>query len=590
MEISKLVRNEIDSFTDCRVMITDSYSFSQYDLVRKIYNLSNKIYPSGNIDSQGNYKYWFDVIGPRISDETKNIDIDTKDINLHSNMGNDRFRIFLANAVLREWMRETKQGAALNEDVEDSTGWGNVLWKKVRGGKVKLDFISTFVINQRARSVNETPVIEQHILSQSELRDRRGVYDTDAVDDLIESHPNESYISLSSDVVVDESIPFYEIFERNGEVCLADLNDAMEATGRKVNRRKGDDEKYVLAKVVLALHGKDGGGTILYAGRIKSMTDVYREYHRGRYNGRWFREGFYEQLADIQIRANEIGNQIARGMESAGKQLFTTDDPTAYKSVLTDLMNGDIIGVKNLQRVDTRFHEIENYMAEWNNLMKVADRITNAMEIVSGSDTPSAMPFRLGALLNQNANKTYLFVREKLGLAYKEMYEDWILPELLKSIRDTDVIRITGDKDYMDEYRNMVVDNWYAANLLYIGPHTKAEADLIRESKLRELSKSKDEFVSVERDYWSGFTARVEVDITGEAFDVNAEAQTIAQFLALETDPVRRQFLLDSVWTKYRIDTTKLPPVNLANEQLKAGTPAMGGNAPTPNQTKPQVL
>jgi hypothetical protein len=58
----------------------------------------------------------------------------------------------------------------------------------------------------------------------------------------------------------------------------------------------------------------------------------------------------------------------------------------------------------------------------------------------------------------------------------------------------------------------------------------------------------------------------------------------------LETDPVRRQFLLDSVWTKYRIDTTKLPPVNLANEQLKAGTPAMGGNAPTPNQTKPQVL
>ena len=588
MEIISQIKKEIDSYIDGNVRITEHYTFSQHKLVKKIYNLANKIYPGGNIDSQGRYKYWFDIITPRINDETKNIDVDTKDIRLRSEMMNDRFRIFLGNAVLREYMKETRQAVNLNEDVEDSTGWGNLLFKKIKNGYTKLDSIDTYIINQKARTVDETPIIERHILCSSELREKKGVWYGPSIDTLIKEQGNKSIILPPDEVSQDATLPYYEIFERNGEVSVESLNEIKRDLGQKVTKSKDDADTYVLAKIIVAINGD--GGIPLYAGEIKSMGDVYKEYHRGRYNGRWFREGFYEALMDIQIRCNEIGNQIALGLEAGGKQLFYSNDDSVFKSVMTDMYQGDIIKATSLTRVDTRFHELSNYIAEWNHLMSQADRITNAMEIVSGADTPSSMPFRLGALLDTNASKTYLYIREKLSLTFKQIYEDWILPDLIRNIKATDVIRITGDKDYLDEYRKMLVDNWYSKNLLAIGPHTKEDAELIKETKLRELSKRKEETANVEKSYWKGFLARIEVDITGESMDVQTEAQTLSQFLALETDPVRRQYLMDMIWTKYKIDVTKLPPVNLENQQMKAGTPAMNKQMPTPNQSSSKTI
>jgi hypothetical protein len=310
------------------------------------------------------------------------------------------------------------------------------------------------------------------------------------------------------------------------------------------------------------------------------MGDVYKEYHRGRYNGRWFREGFYEALADIQIRANEIGNELARTLEIAGKQIYSSDDRTAYRNVLTDLQRGDIISVKNLARVDMGNHDINQYVTEWNHIMQIADRITNSMEIVSGEDTPYAMPFRLGALLNQNANKMYMFIREKLALALQEVYEDWIVPDLVRSFRAKDVIRITGDNDYLTEYRLMLVDNWYVANLLYIGPHGPEEAQLLKSAKLEALAKNKDETAKVEREYWDGFLARVEVNITGEAVNPLTDAETHSTLIGLEADPARRSFLLDRIWEKMGVDVTKMPKPVPQPAEAMAGM--AGGGVPAP--------
>jgi hypothetical protein len=222
-----------------------------------------------------------------------------------------------------------------------------------------------------------------------------------------------------------------------------------------------------------------------------------------------------------------------------------------------------------------RLGDISNYMTEWNNLMSIADRITNSMEIVSGEDTPSSMPFRLGALLNENANKTYVFIREKFGLALKSIYERWILPELIEGFKDKDVVRLTGDKEYLEEYRKMVVDNWYAHNLLFIGPHSPEQALLIKESKLENMAKKngKEEFAKLEKGYWKGFEARMEIDITGESMNVRADMESLNSVIALETDPVRRTFLLDKIYSKLGIDTTKLPKPDLNQTQMAMGTP-----------------
>jgi hypothetical protein len=556
--LDELLKKEIDSFVNDAVMLTDTVSFSQYRLVKNLARIANKVYPSGNTDSQGRYKYWFDIITPRINDETKNIDLDTDNIRIYSEMGNDRFRVFVANALLREFMRDTQQGAQLNEDIEESTGWGNVIWKKVKGGKMRLNIPDVYVINQRARLLKETPVIERHVLTATELTSNE-VWNREAVERILESGKG---LSLNMEVEHEG----YEIFERNGEMKLSDY---LEARGESHN---DDDEKvFITTRVIASLVVPDA---VLFVGRLDSLEDVYCEYHRGRYCGRWFREGLYEGLSDIQVRCNEIGNEIARALEVAGKQIFTTDDQSAYENVMTDLLRGDIISVKNLQRVDMRFQDIGAFMTEWNNLMALADRISNSMEIVAAGDTPSNMPYRLGAMLNQNANKLYVFLREKFGLSISRMYEDWIMPDLLKSFRQRDLVRLTGDREYLDEYRRMVVDNLYASNQVAIGPHGPEEAEMIREAKVRQISGKREEFIRLEDGYWDDFLARIEIDPTGEGLNVNAKVDTFNSMVALETDPMRRAFLLDQIWAKLGVDTTKLPKASPVTQQMAVGTPS----------------
>ncbi len=565
MDIISQIKTEIIDYRDGLVKITDNYSFSQHHLVKQIYNLANNIYPSGPLDTQGNYKYWFDIITPRINDETKNIDLDTKDISLFSEQKNDRMRTFFANALFREWMKETQQGVSLNEDIEESTGWGNMLLKKIKGDYLKLDFTKTIFTNPKAKSVNQTAVIEQHHLTNSELREKKGVYDDDRVDAVLASRSGKSFFDEFQDdeEIKDKKIPVYEIFERNGDVSLLELNNLRAGMGLEVVRNADDENTFVLAKIVLSLvasvEGEEDNSTVMYAQEIDSMDDIYKEYHRGRYSGRWFRKGFYESLMDIQIRCNDIGNEIARALEFGGKQIYTSGESSVYENVLTDMMRGDIIHSKDLKRVDMTVPEVGHYLAEWNHLMVLADRIANSSEVVQGGDLPSGTPFKLGALLNQNSNKFYVFIRQKLALSFKSVFDDWILPDLLKDFSAKDVVRITGDKDYLEEYYKMLVDNWYAANLILFEPHGMQEAQLIKAMKLETIGTNKEELASLQKGYWEGFEARVDFNIVGESTTIDTDVENTSSLLALEADPARRQFLLDVMWGKMGIDTTKLP-------------------------------
>ena len=107
MAIFKSIEQEIKEFTEGQTEIHDGYRFSQWKLIRRIILYMNQVYPKGKLDSQGNYKYWFDIISPRVDSEVKNVDFDVKDIRIYSIGDNDDARIHIANAYLSDWMKST---------------------------------------------------------------------------------------------------------------------------------------------------------------------------------------------------------------------------------------------------------------------------------------------------------------------------------------------------------------------------------------------------------------------------------------------------------------------------------------------------
>ena len=547
---------EIQQYLTETTQVSGGYDFSQSKLVRRISMFENRTYPTGKFDSKGNYKFWYDLITPRINAEIKNVDFDTKDILAYSNRKIDELPCVITNLKIKEWLRENGQAEEINSAIEEGAGWGNIVWKKIKGGYERVDLQNFYVINAAARTLKESPVIERHQLSSSDLRAKIGQWDN--VEDVIERCKNSRRSSTQETQGQETTVPYYDIYERNGEVSVRDLKGA-----RNEEASEGDEKKYVLAKVIAAAGENSTQSTspkiefILFADEITKMP--YKEYHRGRYKKRWWREGLYELLFDIQVRGNQIGNQIAQGLEWASKTVFFSPDKLVVQNILSDLANGDIIKTTNLAQVPVRMQGLDQLIAEWNRLIQLANDIANSQEIVQGENLPSGTPFRLGALLNQNANKLFDFIREKLAIPFSEIFEEWIIPELVSDMRGEDVLRLVGESSVLSRLHEMIVQDWYIKNLIAIGPHTEEIAKTLKEKKMEELSKRPQILMKELKKVFEGFKPNVSVVITGENVSLDSDLQTLSTFIQLEQDPIRRQALIEVAMRKKGLDVGALP-------------------------------
>ena len=582
--LMSLVEDEIKNYSYAIVNLGEGVDYSQKELVRRISLFESHTYPTGKFDNQGNYKYWFDIITSRIGNEIKNIDFDTKDINVYSPRKIDELPSIIVNLKIKEYLRETGQAEEINDAIEEGAGWGNVVWKKVKGGYERADMKNFFVVNQTVKCLDETPTIERHQFSSSDLWAMMGRWKY--VQETLDGCKSEFFSPTMDTTAKPTSIPYYEIYERNGEVKLSDLKENNGETPVE-----GDEKKYVLAKVIVAAT-KQGGNTVnvkyvLYADTLSGkMSDLYKEYHRGRYKGRWFREGIIEILFDLQVRANQIGNQLAQGLEWASKTIFSSSDKLVVQNILTDLKNGDILRTQNLQQVAVRMEGFDQLAAEWNRVLKLADDLTNSQEIVQGEALPAGTAFRLGALLNQNANKLYTFIREKIAIPFTEIFEEWIVPELIKTLKSQEVLRLVGDSDFLDRLYKLIVDDWYLNNLLSFGPHTSEVADTIKATEIDKLKKRPQLLMTGLKKVWEGFVPNVSIIITGENYDLPTKMQTLGDLAAMEADPVRRSAIIAMIAKMDGIDFDSLPK-SAPIPQPQSTTPSLPLGGP---QAKAQVL
>lgn len=572
--LMKQIEREISDYTTKSVNLGDNINYSQHKLVRRIVLFETHTYPTGKFDSQGNYKYWFDIQSPRIDSEVKNIDFDTRNVEVYTPSKLDDTANIIVNLSLTEWMRTKGQSEEINSAIEEGSGWGNIIWKKIRGSYERLDLRNTYVINQAAKTLKDSAVIEYHPSTQTDIRAMSSKWKY--TDEVLQKCGANTYKRDDSSLEEETTTPQYSIYERNGEVSLVDLKKQRQIMGYEGAEAPTEEDKgkYVLAKVIAAGTANSHGAVkiryIMFADEITKLP--YKEYHRGRYKGKWFREGIYEITFDIQVRANEIGNQIARGLEWASKKILYSPDKLVIQNALTDLKNGDLLRTSQLAALDVRMEGFDQLVAEWNRLMQMADDLTNSREIVDGQSSPG-QPFRLGALLNANANKLYDFIREKLAIPFSEIFGEWIVPELVNDLKAQDVLRLTGDPEVLARFYELVVEDWYVKNLIAIGPHSPDVAAMIKAKKMEELKQNKKVFVKEFKKFFEEYKPRVAVVITGENVDLQEKLQTLGTFISMEADPVRRSYLIEKAMRLKGIDVASLPrstPQELAG--VKADT------------------
>lgn len=580
----KRLETDINSYLTGKIELSPGVSFAQYATINRIYKFRNRDLSGTKINPDLSYNYYYDIISPRADSEIKNLRFDTKNILAFSQSPRKDFpAVFLINASLKEWMNENGEDDKLKASVEEFTANGNIGFKKVKGGYEIVDALNTYITNQKAETVDDTDIIERHEYTASQLKAMP--WEEAKVDATILELGNHTFTAGPETTAIQTSGKRYEIFEFTGEVSEKEL---FEAQGKGDS---GDEHKYLLAKVIVAGLKQSGTGTkyILFAEELPGkMSDHYLYAHRGRYEGRFWRVGMYELLFDHQIRANEIGNQLSTGLEWASKTIFRSKDNRVMQNIRADMDNGDVIIAEDLQQVNLRMGGLDQLIADWNRLMQDADRLANSSEAVRGESMPSGTPFRLGALLDENAGKMFIMLRQKIALPYRRVFREWVLPNLVKDLKGKKIFRLVGDIDVMDQLREIMVDSWYMQNLVQIGPHTQEQADAIKQEKMDQLKKT-DPTIENEKEVWEGVLPRIFVTITGENSDLADQIQDLVSFMGLEQDPERLAYLLDSI---YKIRGIPVPPKRPTPPPVTAMPEAMNqqGQQPTKKQTKAPVM
>lgn len=575
------IETEISNYISQEIEVAEGVHFSQYDTLKRIYKFRNKSLSDSKINEDLSYDYYFDIIEPRVDSMVKNLRFDTKHVKLFStNPADDFAAIFIANAALKQWMMENGEDDKLKSAVEEFVANGNIGFKKVDGGYEIVDPLNLIVTNQLAKTVHETDFIERHEMKASELR-MMDEWDQEVVDNIIKDLGDKSFQATTETTEQISTSNSFELFEFTGEVSEKEFFECNN------EGKEGRADVFFLAKIIVA--GLEEGGTgkklVPYAERLDSeMDDFYEFAHLGKYNGRFWREGLVEKLMDHQIRANQIGNDLARGLEWASKVVFKSNDSRVLQNIRADMDNGDVIIAQDLDQLYVRMQGADQLIADWNRLMSDADRISNSFEVVRGESLPAGTPFRLGALIDQNAGMMFTLLRQKITLPYKRVFKNWVLAELVKDLKGEKIFSLVGETEILDRLRTIMVEKWYMDNLVKIGPHTKEQAEAIKAEKLDEL-REVDPTIENTREIWKGVMPRMFVTITGENSDLADQVTDLINLVGLEKDPQRIAWILDQI---YSIRNIPIPPQEM-REPAEHQIVREEGNVRPPSQLNQPV-
>lgn len=569
MSIYSLVKQYEDNFLNNSIKIVDGYNFDQLETIKNNQRYYAGKFRNGNEDEFG-YKYFQNTIKPKVKNVAKNIDLDTKDVNIKATKPEDYYKAWLMRRDTVLWMKKHKIGKMFNESSIKTPKYGTFVVKKVNSKEI---IRSVNLKNIKCDATSECLdlsgwIIEDHYYTPSELKKEveRG-WDKDNIDKAIKSYrvnQKENYDDNYSEANQKGNAQYIHIKEFYGDVPENIIDGGNENIFKLYNFIIISPENEIDN---ITKEKKDG--LILYKKPIKSIGEIYKEVHYDREEGRWLGIGIVEDLIDMQIMKNEEINQVMLSIRLANLVLFQTRDETISRNILTDLINGDIVKVKSeITRINTQNVGLNQNQYLTQEIEKTINDLANFYEITTGESLPSGTPFALGALINQNANKFFDFIRENLGIFWQEVFEEWIIPELSEDLNKKHLLEITG-KEEMEWVNKQMQKSliWETIkNFLMAGKIPTVQDIELVEGVLNERNQEKESFFIDTPDDFYNFEKSVSVDFTDERGNKNQLLQTLSTILQmLGTNPL----LIDHPILQKILDLSGLSSIDVSQKQVE---------------------
>lgn len=593
--VSALVREAETDYISTTTTISKYVQFSLKDTVDTIDAYLNSQFTSGQVDSLGRPKPFFNIVTAAANIWFRATDIDRKDIKVRATKSADVTAAFLATVHLQYWMKKINFGSFLNDWGRTLSRYGSAVSKFIeKNGELYATVVPWNRLIVDSINFENNIKIEVLEFTEAELYKQKG-YDQDMVKQLCNALQARRTIEGQTK---DNKSDYVRVYEVHGELPLSYITE-----------KDSDADEYVQQMHVVsyvASSNKKGDYDDFTLVKGREARDPYMITHLIKEDGRSLSIGAVEHLFMAQWMVNHTAKAIKDQLDLASKLIFqTADDNFVGQNALTSIETGQILkhamGMP-LTQLANNSHDtqaLSNYQQMWKS---VGNEIVGISESMLGQAAPSGTAWRQVETLLQQNQSLFELMTENKGLALEDMIRAYVIPYVKKQLKNNKEIAAT-----LDHYDIQKIDakfvkresikktNKEVFNKVLNGekPTPEDQQQMLQknatnlQNNLSELGNTR--FFAPDEIDWKTELDDMEwdldIDITGESFDKEAltTLNTLLTFFAKKQgQPLTPEEKL--VTNKILMLTDAVSPLEISSIPTPPPTPP-----PSPIQTPPQT-
>ena len=596
--VHQTVRDAEQNFVNGTTTLGKYVNWSMHETVERIFAYLNSKHMSGDKDSLGRDKPFFNIVTAAVNIWYRATDIDRKDIRFIPSNSGSVVTAFVGNVMLQNWMQKERFGQFLNEWGRVLAQYGSAVVKFVdKGDKLHCSVTPWNRFIPDPVSFDALPRVEKLYKTPAQLQNMASVghpdyvgYDMDVVKALVDAVSTRKTIDGQAQDVMSN---FIEIYEVHGVLDTRLLLDDPKDDGK--------DAIYSQQMHVVSFVGSQRDGYddfTLYKGPEKQ--DSYMLTHLIEEDGRTMSIGAVEHLFDSQWMQNHSMKIWKDNVDLASKLIFqTADSHFVGRNVLTAIETGDILvhqansPITKVPNDEYDITNIQSFQSQWKVL---AQEVSSTPDAVRGNILPSGTPYSLAAYTGNQALSLFEIMTENKGLAIEDMMRTYIIPHLKKKLKHKDEIVAILDAEGVQE-----IDTIYIPNEAIRRHNKQASEDVLngnipapfdpqqaQQAVQQDLNKmgnkrffKPDELDEKQwNDIFSDFAwDNIRVEVTNEQSDKQAVLATLSTvFQTLATNPaVLQDPNARMVFSQILSETGRLSPLQLTAPTAPAAQPQPAG-------------
>lgn len=434
-DICELVRKAESDFTSGTTKVSKYVDISIYEDINKIYAYLESKHISGDTDSMGREKPFFNIVLAARNIWYRATDIDRNNIKIRATKSEDDTGAFLATVHIQDWMRRNNFGAFLNAWGINSAGFNESVVKFVK----KDDQLVPSVVPWN-RIICDTidfasnPKIEILELTEAQIRKNKS-YDQDIVEALCTAITTRETLAKEKK---DNKADYIRLYEVHGELPKSFL------TGNEEDKDEYVQQMHVISFVAGKEQGEFDDFT-LFSGKEEQdpylLTALLPEV-----DGSIALRGSVKTLFDTQWMQNHTAKAIKDQLDLASKLIFQTSDPTfAGQNAISAIETGDVLVHKVNEPITMLNNKadivaLQSYGLMWKSL---GNEISGISEQMLGVAPKSGTAWRQTNALLQESHSLFELMTENKGLALEEMFRKFIIPYVKTKMDTTDEVSAT---------------------------------------------------------------------------------------------------------------------------------------------------